>query len=282
MDIRSLFRNEALEYMQAQNTDVPRLASPLSLKIFSAFIAMLIIASGCLFYWGTYTRKQMVHGYLISSKHVITVNAPQTGVVVKSYVELGDHVHKNQKLYLISSNQGLQQDRKSNATTISKRLQYQALQKFIVRSPIEGVVAEMIVRPGKKIADESPLLNIIPQGAIIEGQLLVPAHSIGALHPGETVRFSYNAFPYRRFGFYRGQVKAVSRSVIMPGSLETPIIVHELYYLVTISLEQPYVQAYGQRVSLVPGMTLSADIVIRREHLYEWVLDPLANLRGGP
>ncbi|MGH8161896.1 MAG: hypothetical protein ACRESR_07115, partial [Gammaproteobacteria bacterium] len=74
--------------------------------------------------------------------------------------------------------------------------------------------------------------------------------------------------------------RTVSRSVIRPGELSLPVNLSAPYYLVTASLAKPYVHAYGQRLPLTAGMALSADIVLNRERLYDWVLRPLASLRG--
>ncbi|MGH8160997.1 MAG: HlyD family secretion protein, partial [Gammaproteobacteria bacterium] len=66
------------------------LVSPLAFKVFSLFAAVIIIAIGCLLYWGTYTNKQTVVGYILPSKGVVTVYAPQFGTVVARYVNLGE------------------------------------------------------------------------------------------------------------------------------------------------------------------------------------------------
>jgi membrane fusion protein len=40
------------------------------------------------------------------------------------------------------------------------------------------------------------------------------------------------------------------------------------------------VSAYGQDISLVPGMQLDADVLLDRRRLVEWIFEPLLGLGG--
>lgn len=170
---------------------------------------------------------------------------------------------------------------KDQAAQINQeRLQLQVSQKAVIRSPTDGIVSSIIMQVGQNVTKQTSLASILPYGSVLEARLLVPTRSIGFVHVGEPVRFRYSAFPYQQFGLYRGRVQEVSRSIIAPNELDLPVTLGEPYYLVTASLAKPYVRAYGRRMSLASGMMLSADIVLNRERLYEWVLRPIESLRG--
>jgi membrane fusion protein len=49
---------------------------------------------------------------------------------------------------------------------------------------------------------------------------------------------------------------------------------------VTIALERQDVAAYGKRLPIQPGMLLDADIVLDREPIWRWLLEPLLSLTG--
>jgi membrane fusion protein len=51
-------------------------------------------------------------------------------------------------------------------------------------------------------------------------------------------------------------------------------------YRVTVRISKESVQAYGQQFPLQAGMLLTADIVLEKRSLVEWLLDPLTSLRG--
>jgi membrane fusion protein len=409
-----LFRKEALEHQEARRFGSGIALSPLSFKLVTVFVLIIVVAIGCFLYWGSYSNKKTVAGYVLPSKGVVTVHAPQRGTIVARYVDLGDHVRQGQKLYQIelerstlktadvnaallaqygaqvksiqnqmelakrlkaskvaqlqsqqrdlkveyghlggqlktekailalarknlsryqqlartgmvsksdlqkarqkalaqqATNQELEKNRIALHTQIDQipaeisqaqtntanqiadlenqssqidqqRLQLQVAQKVVVRAPTDGVVSSVITRLGQGVSAQTPLMSILPHGSVFQARLLVPTRAIGFVHTGEPVRLRYSAFPYQQFGLYRGRVNKVSRSIIAPLELHLPVTSKTPYYLVTASLAKPYVRAYGKRMPLTAGMTLSADIVLNRERLYEWILRPIESLRG--
>jgi membrane fusion protein len=51
-------------------------------------------------------------------------------------------------------------------------------------------------------------------------------------------------------------------------------------YRVRVSLDSAKVRAYGEDVSLRPGMLAEGDVTLERRRLYEWILDPLFTVTG--
>ena len=51
-------------------------------------------------------------------------------------------------------------------------------------------------------------------------------------------------------------------------------------FRVRVRLERPSVRAYGRELPLQPGMTLRADVVLERQPVLYWWLEPLFGLRG--
>ena len=49
----------------------------------------------------------------------------------------------------------------------------------------------------------------------------------------------------------------------------------EPVFRIQVSLQKPFVEAYGEKVLLQPGMALTADIIIDRPGLFEWAFDPI-------
>ena len=93
----------------------------------------------------------------------------------------------------------------------------------------------------------------------------------------------YEAFPYQKFGHYRGHVASISRSALTPGGSQSPAvgqISSEPMYRVTVRLARQSITAYGQDEPLKPGMALQADVMGERRRLFEWVLEPLYSLWG--
>ncbi len=55
---------------------------------------------------------------------------------------------------------------------------------------------------------------------------------------------------------------------------------NEPVYKVKIGLKKQYVTAYGNEISLIPGMLLQADINTGSRTLIEWLLEPLFIIKG--
>jgi membrane fusion protein len=164
--------------------------------------------------------------------------------------------------------------------TEGARVQEEARRSSAIRAPITGVVTNIAVARGDSVAADSLLATVLPKGSGLRAQLLVPTRASGFIQPGNTVVLRYDAFPFQRFGQYRGQVDAVSRTVWTPGEKLGPMVAREPVYRVDVRLERQTVMAGGQETALRPGMTLSADILLEKRTVFEWVFEPVLELRG--
>ena len=149
----------------------------------------------------------------------------------------------------------------------------------LIKAPIDGTISGLTVNAGQSVATGTLIATIVPARSPMEAVLYVPSTAIGFIHSGQAVRVSYDAFPYQRFGQYRGRVQSVSQSDV-PLSTDNGKTDRRAYFLVRVALERPTVRAYGQDIALRPGHTLSADIELDRRRLISWLLDPLLAFSG--
>ena len=150
----------------------------------------------------------------------------------------------------------------------------------VLRAPADGTVTTLLTDVGQMAATGAPLLTILPAGAALEAQLLVPTRAAGFIQPGQAVALRYQAFPYQRFGHHAGQVLLVGRTVLQPNETSLPLTVQEPVYRVTVRLPAQEVRAYGQAMALRAGMLLDADVSIDRRRIVEWLFDPLLSVTG--
>jgi membrane fusion protein len=125
-----------------------------------------------------------------------------------------------------------------------------------------------------------PLLNILPSESALQARLLAPAAAVGFIQPGKEVNLRYAAYPYQRFGHQRGTVSQISKAIVTPNELPSPVQTPEPFYLVTVVLDRQDILAYGERLPLQPGMTLEADVLLDKRPVYQWVLEPLLSIKG--
>ncbi len=155
--------------------------------------------------------------------------------------------------------------------------QNEAQRAVVLRSPRDGVVANLAVQNGQTVTAGQRLLSILPEGSLLQAELWLPSRAVGFLETGNRVILRYPAFPYQKFGQQTGRVLEVSRSATaapeLTGLLGRPI--SEPLYRVLVELDLQTVNAYGKAEPLRPGMTVDADILLDRRRLIEWVLEPL-------
>ena len=147
-------------------------------------------------------------------------------------------------------------------------------------APVTGQITSVIVNPGQKVHLTTSLFSIIPKNSRLQVNLYLPTRSIGFLRIGQVINIRYEAFPYQKFGTYQGEIHQVSNSVILPGETPSGLTFQEPVYKVVALLKSQAIKAYGREIPLKPGMILSADIVLDKRSLFEWLLEPLYSLRG--
>lgn len=150
----------------------------------------------------------------------------------------------------------------------------------VVRAPVSGYVSFLQVSPGKAVTSDLPLLSIVPSGSALVAELYVPSRAIGFVEAGQDVKLLFDAFPYERFGAYKGNIAQVARTVLSKSEIPSPIESDEPVYRVVVELAQQHAMAYGKPVPLQPGMALKADIIFDKRALYEWALEPFYAVRG--
>jgi membrane fusion protein len=159
---------------------------------------------------------------------------------------------------------------------------------IVITAPRDGSVTNLQATVGSNVQTNVPLLNIVPTGSSLRAQLFATSRAIGFVRQGQSVLLRYDAFPYQKFGFYEGVITSVSRSALSPSELPPELsglsslyTTNEPIYEISVDLALQTATAYGATVPLQPGMQLSADILIDRRRLIEWMLDPLVSLTGG-
>lgn len=111
----------------------------------------------------------------------------------------------------------------------------------------------------RAIAVEDPILI----------EIFVPVQSVGFVKVGTPVFIRYDSFSDRKFGRVAGTVSSVDLSSSNSSSTDMS---HPLFK-VTVAVEKNYFLAYGEKLPLREGMSLSADILIREQSAIEWFFD---------
>ena len=158
--------------------------------------------------------------------------------------------------------------------------QVESKRETVIRAPMAGVVTNVAVNKGQSIAADAPLATVLPKGSGLHVELLVPTRAIGFIAKGQEVVLRYEAFPFERFGQYRGVVNDIGRNVWTQGERIGPLSAKEPVYRVDVALDKQSVAALGQEFPLRPGMLVNADLLLEKRTILEWIFEPVLQLKG--
>ncbi len=150
---------------------------------------------------------------------------------------------------------------------------------YVVRAPAAGRVSTLQAAAGRLADPRQPQLSILPNDGALQAELFVPTRAAGFVRPGQEVRILYDAFPYQRFGTYRGRIVTISRSMLLESDISAPVALREPAYKVIVALDRQDIAADGRPTPLQVDMLLKADIVLEKRRLIIWLLDPLLRAR---
>ncbi len=169
------------------------------------------------------------------------------------------------------------------AQLAQQRAESEARRAIEVRAPEAGILTSIRAQGGQSIQAGATLLTLLPRDGRLQANLFVDSASIGFIEAGAGVMLRYAAFPFQRFGLYRGTVTEVTRAPLRSedvpeagGARADPT---GGLYRVVVRPDADGVMAYGERRRLEAGMRVEADIALERRPLYRWLLDPLFRVR---
>ena len=233
--------------------------------------------------------NKVVHQQLVAQEEVDTryqmyLDARQQGEKLRQSA-ITARSELNEAEYRLLTIDDTVQERIDELTADINRIDQQIAQQssdeaYVVRAPVSGRVTSLQFNLGNRIPVDRPLLAILPEGAELQIELLVPTEAIGFVAEGQMVDVRYDAFPYERFGSQEGSIEAVAVTALSPSELVAPVSTDRPVYLVTVKPSADRIKAYGKDFPLQAGMTLNADIRLDSRPLYQWLLRPLLSLEG--
>ena len=154
----------------------------------------------------------------------------------------------------------------------------QGVRRIEVRALQDGTVGAVLAEPGQSVAAPAALATLVPAGSMLQAQLFAPSRAIGFVEPGQAVRLRFEAFPYQRYGHREGRVVEVSRTPLASADLATQgaVASGEPLFRITVALAPAAGAQSG--LPLAAGMRLSADLLLERRRLVEWLFEPLLGL----
>ncbi|PTR28423.1 membrane fusion protein [Luteibacter sp. OK325] len=190
------------------------------------------------------------------------------------------NIHSRMKLLSddLEEKSSLTRDRLSNVAQAI--IQTDADREILVTSPIDGVITNVYVYKGSGTSTAEVLATIAPHDSPLIARLLVDSRIIGFVRDGTHVAIRYQSFPYEKFGTHKATVFRIPGSAtVTQQSLSASIVsAVDPIYRIDAKIADQNVSVYGTNEPLKAGMGVTADLMLDRRKLIEWMFEPLVGL----
>jgi HlyD family secretion protein/hemolysin D len=159
-----------------------------------------------------------------------------------------------------------------------------------LRAPIAGTVQQLqVASVGAVVTPAQQLLSIVPDNDRVEVEAVLENRDIGFVEVGQHVELKVDAFPFTRYGLLGGEVVSIDRDaeatpVNQSGAHGTERLADEtdhvegsehLRYTVHIAIEPGSFNVDGRSATLLPGMSVKAEILTGKRRIIDFLLAPL-------
>ncbi|MBI4207826.1 MAG: HlyD family type I secretion periplasmic adaptor subunit [Betaproteobacteria bacterium] len=150
-----------------------------------------------------------------------------------------------------------------------------------LKAPHAGVVKDLATRtPGTVVAPGTILLTLVPQNEPLIAEVWVSNADAGFVQLNQKTRLKLAAYPFQKYGMLDGMVRQISADAQERADAATggtkPL--QEAAYRALIGLDANYLVAAGERLRLVPGMLVNAEIHLGTRSVLEYLLSPVRKI----
>lgn len=140
-----------------------------------------------------------------------------------------------------------------------------------VLAPVNGIVQSLAVNaPGAVVKPAATLLTIIPSDEAMIVEVEIAPKDIGHISIGQRTKVVVNGFDQRRYGAVPGHLMQLSATTILNEAGKP-------FFKGRIKLEDTAIHTNDGSQLIVPGMTVTADIVTGKQSLLQYLTGPVYN-----
>lgn len=151
-----------------------------------------------------------------------------------------------------------------------------------LKAPQAGVVKELATHTvGTVVAPGTVLLSIVPENEPLVAEIGVRNEDVGFVYPGHRVKVKLAAYPFEKYGMLDGVVIHIGPDAAEPaaqsvsGQSRSIQQAQPSFYKATVSLETQTLTSENQKLRLVAGMQVVAEIDQGRRSVMDYLLSPV-------
>jgi adhesin transport system membrane fusion protein len=141
--------------------------------------------------------------------------------------------------------------------------------RTMVKSPVDGIVQKLFVHTvGGVVKPGADLIEIVPINKKLYLEVKIKPSDIAFLHPGAEAKVKVSAYDYAIHGGLKGKIVNISPDTITDKNDNT-------FYLIHIVTDKNYLGTEEHPLRIIPGMTVSVDIVTGKKTVMQYILKPI-------
>lgn len=144
------------------------------------------------------------------------------------------------------------------------------LKELTLRAPVNGTISALNIRNASEVVQAGQTIaELASQKAPLVLAVALPTREAGFVKVGDSVQVKFDAYPYQDYGIITGKVQSISPDAKVDER-------QGAFYRVDIALDR---RSLSPNIQLKSGQTATAEIIIRRRHIVDILLDPIRQLQ---
>lgn len=143
------------------------------------------------------------------------------------------------------------------------------VERTMVKSPVAGIIQKLFVHTvGGVVKPGADLVEIVPTSKKLFLEVKIKPSDIAFIHPGAKAKIKISAYDYAIHGGLIGNVVSISPDTITDKKENT-------FYLIRIETDKNYLGTKQNQLKIIPGMTVSVDIITGKKTIMQYILKPI-------
>jgi len=141
--------------------------------------------------------------------------------------------------------------------------------RTVVQSPMKGVVQKLFVHTiGGVIQPGQEIMEIVPSDQALLVEVKIKPSDIAFIYFGQKAIVKFSAYDFAIYGGLDGQVVYIGADTQKDEK-------DNVFYQVRIKTTKNHLTKNGEKLKIIPGMTVSVDIITGQKSVLDYILKPI-------
>lgn len=145
---------------------------------------------------------------------------------------------------------------------------------IVLSSPTDAVVLDIAkLSQGSVVQAAEKLFTLVPLGAELEAEVQIDSLDVGYIKIGDMAHVKLDAYPFQQHGALDAKLRIISEDAFRREAVAGSGM--DAFYVSRISLLSKRLKKMPEHAKLLPGMTLTAEILVGKRSVMSYILWPL-------